>query len=54
VIRFVSAIDGRGEGLAGIDIAGADRDRVRAAAARRGVTEQGDRLRIGGVDIGLI
>jgi len=38
-IRFVEATDGRGEGLGGVDIAVADRDRVKKAASDRGVLD---------------
>jgi hypothetical protein len=54
VIGFAGATDGRGEGLAGMDVAVADRDRVRAAAGKRGIVVEGDRLQIGGVEIGLV
>jgi hypothetical protein len=37
-----------------MDVAVADRDRVRAAAGKRGIVVEGDRLQIGGVEIGLV
>ena len=48
-LRFVAATDGRGEGLAGIDVLAADRAGVLAAAAARGLVVDGDRLWVGGV-----
>ena len=36
VLRFVPAADGRGEGLGGLDVEVADRDRLLAAARARG------------------
>ena len=48
-LRFVAAADGRGEGLAGIDLLVADRAGVLAAAAARGLAVGGDLLWVGGV-----
>jgi hypothetical protein len=52
-IRFVRAIDGRGEGLGGVDLLAADRARIADAAARHGcrvddsaVTVCGTRFRL--------
>jgi len=41
-LRFVPAADGRGEGLAGLDLACADRARVLASARARGLAAEGD------------
>ena len=43
-LRFVPITDGRGEGLAGIDLACADPDTVRANAATRGVSVADDHV----------
>jgi hypothetical protein len=48
-LRFVPAEDGRGDGLAGVDLVVADRARVDVTAARRGIAADGDALLIGGV-----
>lgn len=52
-IRFVADQDGRGEGLGGVDLVVADRDRLVAAAADRGLTVDGDVVLVGGVRFGL-
>jgi len=53
-IRFVHARDGRGEGLAGLDVAVVDRARLAAAAAARGHTGLDDRIEIGGTFFRLV
>ena len=52
-IRFVSASDGRGEGVGGIDVMVADRQRLLAAARDRGVAVRDDTLVICGTRIRL-
>jgi hypothetical protein len=52
-VRFVPDIDGRGEGLGGVDLVVADRDRLLAAAVARGVNVDDDVVVIGGVRFGL-
>jgi hypothetical protein len=41
-LRFVPATDGRGEGLAGLDLSCADKGRVLASARARGLAAEGD------------
>ena len=41
-LRFVAAADGRGEGLAGLDLSCADKARVLAQARAKGLAEDGD------------
>jgi catechol 2,3-dioxygenase-like lactoylglutathione lyase family enzyme len=41
-LRFVPAADGRGEGLAGLDLSCADRGRVLSSARSRGLAAEGD------------
>lgn len=41
-LRFVQAADGRGEGLAGLDVSCVDKGRVLSAAGARGLAGQGD------------
>ncbi len=53
-IRFVHTRDGRGEGLAGLDVAVVDRARLAAAAAARGHTGLDDRIEIGGTFFRLV
>jgi hypothetical protein len=53
-IRFVHARDGRGEGLAGLDVAVVDRARLAAAAAARGRPSLDDRIEIGGTFFRLV
>ena len=49
-LRFVPVADGRGEGLGGIDLAVVDGERLRAAAAARGVlADDGSHALIGGL-----
>ena len=52
-IRFVAAIDGRGEGLSGIDLRVVDRDAVRDAAATLGVVVTDDMIKLCGTRIRL-
>ncbi len=53
-IRFVRARDGRGEGVSGIDLDVADRDRWLANARRRGLEAGDARVLIGGVWFGAM
>ena len=53
-VRFVEATDGRGEGLGGIDMVVADRERVKSAAERRGHPIAGDQLTICGTRFYLV
>lgn len=53
VLRFIEARDGRGEGLAGIDLVVADVPLIVAAAAARGCCSDGDAVTVGGVRFGL-
>ena len=53
-VRFVEAMDGRGEGLSGIDLAVADRAGLNSAAAKRGLTISGDQLTICGTRFYLV
>ncbi len=53
-LRFVWEADGRGEGLAGIELAAADPDRILAAAKRRGVPISGDSVSLCGIRFRLI
>jgi hypothetical protein len=48
-LRFVPVTDGRGEGLAGIDLACSDPDTVRANAERRGVPVADDHVLLVGM-----
>jgi glyoxalase-like protein len=50
-IRFVTASDGRGEGVSAIDVAVRDRERLVAAARARGVPIAGEQLVICGTRI---
>jgi hypothetical protein len=52
-VRFVEAVDGRGDGLGGVDIVVPDRERVLAAAARRGRKVSEDQVMICGVRFNL-
>lgn len=49
VLRFVTATDGRGEGLAGIDLAAVDAAAVLAAARQRGLATDANGVVVGGV-----
>lgn len=53
VLRYVEACDGRGEGLAGIDLDVADPQSIMAAATTRGCRIDGDAVMVGGVRFGL-
>jgi hypothetical protein len=53
-IRFVEATDGRGEGLAGIDVVVADRKHLLNAAASRGLPVSGDHVTICGTCFYLV
>jgi len=50
-LRFVTADDGRGEGLGGIDVAVASPDQFALAAARRNLPIDGGTVSLGGVRI---
>lgn len=52
-LRFVGAIDGRGEGLGAIDVAVADIEHVRDAARARGRLVADDQVLIGGLRVNL-
>ncbi len=47
-VRFVEMIDGRGEGLGGIDIVAADKARLMAAARQRGCAVGDDEIKLCG------
>lgn len=53
-IRFVTALDGRGEGLGGIDIAVTDRDHVLREATARGRLVSDSQVLVGGTRFNLI
>jgi Glyoxalase-like domain len=53
-LRFVTARDGRGEGLCGFDVRTVDREAVLRAARERGCPTQHDAVTIGGVRIALV
>jgi hypothetical protein len=53
-IRFVPAADGRGEGLAGIDLIAADRDAVLAEADKRGLVGVDGTVAICGIRFTLL
>ena len=53
VLRFVEALDGHGEGLAGIDLEVTDPQSITAAATACGCACDGDAVMIGGVRFGL-
>jgi hypothetical protein len=52
-LRFVPAADGRGEGLAGLDLSCADRSRVLARARAKGLTAEGDMVIACGIRVYL-
>lgn len=52
-IRFVQATDGRGEGVAGFDVAVNDRHQLLAAARSRGRPARDDGVMVGGTRINL-
>jgi len=53
-IRFVGAIDGRPEGLGGIDLAAPDAEAARAAARERGLLREDGVILIGGMRLRLV
>jgi hypothetical protein len=53
-LRFVAAEDGRGDGVAGFDVAVRDSSKVIEAARARGLETGDDHVMVGGVRIGLI
>jgi hypothetical protein len=53
-LRFVTASDGRGEGVGGIDVAAVDRQRVLTAARSRGIAHSEDDVVICGTRIRLV
>ncbi|MGO8917554.1 MAG: VOC family protein [Stellaceae bacterium] len=53
-LRFVAAADGRGEGLAGLDIDAADPARILAEARRRSCAVSGNEVTIGGTRLRLV
>jgi hypothetical protein len=53
-VRFVEAVDGRGEGLGGIDIVATDRKRLLEAADRRGYRVADDQVVICGTRFYLV
>jgi hypothetical protein len=53
VIRFAPDREGRGDGVAGFDVAVRDRERLLAAARARGLAVASDAVTIGGARIGL-
>ena len=53
-IRFVKAVDGRGDGVGGIDVAVVDRKRLLAAARERGIDTSDNQLTICGTRIRFV
>jgi hypothetical protein len=53
-VRFVREEDGRGEGVSGVDLRAADRERALAAARDRGLLLSGDEVRICGTRFRLV
>jgi len=53
-VRFVEAIDGRGEGLGGVDLVVADRSRLLKAAEQRGLPRADDQVTICGTRFYLV
>jgi len=53
-VRFVKDTDGRGEGLSGVDLIVANRERLLAAAERRGKRVSDDMINIWGVRFRLV
>lgn len=53
-LRFVVASDGRGEGLAGVDLRAADAEAAFASARARGLPQAGNEIRIGGMRFALV
>ena len=54
ILRFVPATDGRGEGLAGVDITVADRFALTTAAKNRGCDVDGDTILICGTRFKMV
>ena len=54
ILRFVPATDGRGEGLAGVDITVADRFALTTAAKKRGCDVDGDTILICGTRFKMV
>lgn len=52
-LRFVPSTDGRGGGLAGLDLDCADKDRVLSGARARGLLREGDMVVVGGMRLYL-
>tara|TARA_B100000470_G_scaffold197608_1_gene167718 strand:- start:160 stop:375 length:216 start_codon:yes stop_codon:yes gene_type:complete len=52
-IRFVEAVDGRGDGLGGIDVVCVDRDAVLAGAQQRNCGVNDDLVLLGGLRVYL-
>jgi len=53
-LRFVTARDGRGEGLCGFEVRAVDRDAVLRGARERGCCPDGEAVTIGGVRIAIV
>jgi hypothetical protein len=53
-LRFVSARDGRGEGLGGLDMAVIDKEAVKAAARKRDCAVDGDTVMVCGMRMRLV
>jgi hypothetical protein len=53
-VRFVREEDGRGEGVSGVDLRAADRERALAAARARGLALSGDEVSICGTRFRLV
>jgi hypothetical protein len=53
-IRFVTAEDGRGEGVSGIDFAVRDRKHVERVAAERGLPCSDGHVEVAGVRVRLV
>ena len=54
VLRFVPVEDGRGEGLAGLDLEVADPETILRNATNRGCAENGDIVKVCGIRFRLI
>ncbi len=52
-LRFVKATDGRGEGLGGIDVKVADRERLLSAARARGAYRNDEQVYLCGMRVNL-
>jgi hypothetical protein len=53
-LRFVEAVDGRGEGLGGIDVVTEDRDAVLAGAKQRGCYVTDEQVAVAGLRVNLV